>query len=94
MKIKTPRAFPKFNPLFLLLGLALFVGNIAHCETIYAAEAQSTSMTQIVAKLRKMETELNNLEKSQADVLTLQDQNIEEIKNLKVWVNKHRGGKN
>ncbi len=59
----------------------------------YEVYSADQDISQTVAKLKSFETQLSAVEKSQTSILSTQDQIIDEIKSLKIWVNKHRGGK-
>ena len=56
-----------------------------------ASFAEDTS-PQANTKLRNLEMGLQEIEKSQTAMLASQDEIVTEIKNLKIWVNKHRHG--
>ena len=62
--------------------MTLFVFRLAYAES----QPPDTS------KLQSIEKEIVVIKKSQIAILESQNQIIEEIKNLKVWTNKHRKG--
>lgn len=65
---------------FFVFGLSI-IGS-----SLFAAE-QPTSNT--IKRLQRIESDLAQIQKSQQAIMNEQDELVKEIKNLKVWVNRH-----
>lgn len=61
------------------------------CSSTVFAESGSLA-TKYSNRLRAIEKQLDDLGKSQSQILAEQEAIIEKIKNLKIWVNRRRGG--
>lgn len=75
-------AFSHFLCLSVFIGTTIFVS--AHTY------ADDQAIQQTDAKLQSLARDVSAIKKSQSAILETQDQIIEEIKDLKVWANKHR----
>jgi len=83
------RKFPCFI-LIAAVSFLVFSGKSFGEAGASSSAGNAAASGNTARRLQKFEAELNDVKQSQINILKSQEEIVRTIKNLKIWVNKHR----